>query len=387
MAASSEKSVDRDDLAAWTLQMLRMKRWAQQCFSELYRLSDSMTQKTFTEYTFLNSVRYYLINVVNFPDLSLDLYANLLHQLMEKTKLPATQIKNVIDRINKQVYKAQLQAMPKISDLKIGDSEVVLPVEEFTLQIPRSVYDHLIRINESKEQLISLIIRYELLGRDSSFFWSIDPELIEKINGKLNKNRRMKSLECFGSPWNFTLSNYCSPFEEDGVYGSHGDFFRYLERLSGPVRFFLNPPFTERMIDRSIDAVLDYMAKNPGCDLIALMPSWSNSSGISRLDTLGEEIPQIQLEKGRYVIYDHSSQSYIKPGEVNMIMYFSLADGIAATQKMATMSKEFLKIKARKVLKRKSTKTQTDENSGDDAEGDDEGESSGDSDQDLTKLL
>ena len=110
--------------------------------------------------------------------------------------------------------------------------------------------------------LFALLQRYKAIGIDNNHC-SAPPNVIKFT---------MARTELFGTPFNTTLDQFCSPFSDlEHMFGSIGSFFEY-EITTGT--YFMNPPYDETLMTKSMIKVLDALDTNQEITIIVVIPLW-----------------------------------------------------------------------------------------------------------------
>jgi hypothetical protein len=157
------------------------------------------------------------------------------------------------------------------------------------------------------ELIIGLILRYRCIG-------GFDSNQHGSIARAWGADEFFQGFtECFASPLNHLFKSYFSVFEEDEVFGSHGNFWsgrgdHTEDDLSGD--FEMNPPFEEAILDRSADMVCRTF-RNPECAsrLVMFTPNWKDSPFFWKLNALTQALKPTQhaLQVEHRLQYEHVS--------------------------------------------------------------------------------
>lgn len=266
------------------------------------------------DYDWNNIVLYQYTELLNFPQRREEIILTMLEKVHRTTGLSLKQLEAIFRQVESQLSR-ELAAVKtttcRRSMVPSRDGKsTLLKVENLCMSIPNPVMDKLLKDNPDPNALLRLALRYELLGRSSGFFWSIDHCLYSRFAALDTATRQLPTLECFGSPFNHYLPDYCSLFPEDEAYGSKGNFFSYVPRLSCPVRFIFNPPYTSRLIEESVELLLRHLQAYPESEFVALLPAWDKLDGPARLSGLTGSAAAL-LPGREYTLYDYS-----KPGPI-----------------------------------------------------------------------
>jgi hypothetical protein len=166
-----------------------------------------------------------------------------------------------------------------------------------------------------EKELYKLLYRYSTLWQYQSF--------LAEENLLLFKEELECSLECFSCPLYRVYDNYCSMFEEDKVFGSFGDFFKfqlvrdyeiknqYLPMLEGPTSegaktielcMELNPPYISEIVDKTIDKIIELITVDGAFCFILTIPDWFLDK-IPKLYEKGLSIIEIHPERINFTLY------------------------------------------------------------------------------------
>jgi hypothetical protein len=136
---------------------------------------------------------------------------------------------------------------------------------------------------------IGLFLRYRCIG-------GFEINLHGSIPGGW-KNILLDFTECFASPFNHKLDVFHSMFEEDCVFGSRGDFFKFVSINRGLIpsgKYEINPPFHLDVLDEVAGIVEKSFASGKDLWVFMAVPNWEkdNPLFIEKLkntsDSLGE---------------------------------------------------------------------------------------------------
>lgn len=112
-----------------------------------------------------------------------------------------------------------------------------------------------------------LILRYSVLGTENQHL-SFPPQLVLKFN---------INVELFGSPFNTTSNNFCSPFFDiEKYFGSVGNFFDY--ELKSDKNYTFNPPYIEEFMNEATKKLLHQLDCIKNYFIIVNIPVWDSES-------------------------------------------------------------------------------------------------------------
>lgn len=169
----------------------------------------------------------------------------------------------------------------------------------------------LIKKGFSKEQtdleMSALLLRYLCLGINvDSSHSGIPVELVEKIQDY---------TECFASPLTHLFQSYYSFFDEDKIFGSHGNFFgtvRRHERIPDKLvhaHLEMNPIWTNEVYDEIYKILQKSMNEGVDMEVFLIAPgNWVNQSWEKNLTDLSkkyEDYKKYSTDGRAYVDYTH----------------------------------------------------------------------------------
>ncbi|MFS8159863.1 MAG: hypothetical protein ACMG6E_06565 [Candidatus Roizmanbacteria bacterium] len=116
------------------------------------------------------------------------------------------------------------------------------------------------------ECLYILLHRYKAIGIDNNHC-SAPPSVIKYIRAQ---------TELFGSPFNRTLGQFCSPFPDlEQYFGSVGSFFDFQIKTG---TYFMNPPYDEALLSAAIQKVIAALQTSCQITVVIVIPLWDKSS-------------------------------------------------------------------------------------------------------------
>jgi len=160
-----------------------------------------------------------------------------------------------------------------------------------TITMPRNIYDMLyekyrrtstnVEYNDILRDIWIMYRRYETFinidSQSSSLQAAVPYSLMNYLNTALDVN-----FECFASPINSYLPNYCSAFKDtDENFGSSGSFFNYDSTIGS---YEVNPPFAENIMNLTVDHITNMLSKsNDPLSFIIILPRWDDTHSIITL--------------------------------------------------------------------------------------------------------
>lgn len=345
-------------------QVYRSDLWIKQTYERLIKFAEQngIDKRKFTLDRYTNMVYYYYMELVNYPDDKLNIYSFLIWSINVKITIDKQRIAEILTDETKRINKKH--AKPSMGEILIRPAKSVTGIDitnitigKLSMSVPTNIYERLSNPPFTRDAFFRLLLRYQLIGRNKGLFWSIDIDLYKTFPSLNTGERSIPTLECFASPLNSTLTEYCSVYSEDVHYGSRGNFFSYIKTLSGPYRFIFNPPYTGRIMADGIADILSYMEKNPGCDFIAMLPYWRESEIMDRLSAEPNKHMLLLMPK-EYPIHDFSLGEDLLVN-VPIMFYVSIDNSAAKSKKYAKMIRNMLAIKAGKISKLLDPSTET----------------------------
>jgi len=300
-----------------------IRLWKERCFNAL-RHKQNNQELDFTQYQWTRAVSSYFIDIVNFPDQSKSILASLFRHLSNRLNVSTDVIKEIVTESSVNVAPPVLYEVPN-PDVRFEGKLAIVSIGRITMSMNLDVYN---TFSNDKLEFIRLVLRYSILSPSSGLFWSLDPEMYSGLS-----RSKYDVLECFASPFNYNIKHFCSVFGDDteltypdGVV-CHGDFFSYIEELNDVYRLIVNPPYTDRVIDRTADAVAGYMARFPLAQFVAILPHWIPQNGITKMKEIQGSVSHV-FEYGSFVLYNATSRKIFKPVNTTLIMIVNMCSDI-----------------------------------------------------------
>lgn len=160
------------------------------------------------------------------------------------------------------------------------------------------------------------------------FQWSVPPSVFSLLKDQLNL-----SMECFASPLNASLPLFCSLFEVDTKFGALDNFFNLVLDQSLEGCFEMNPPFIEKIFERSSDRVINFIERSQKDGkylmFIYVMPSWTDCIGYQTLSESPFLIDEMTLDRDQHYYFQNHNKKMIC---ANFITHILLIGTTAAKQ-------------------------------------------------------
>ncbi len=217
-----------------------------------------------------------------------------------------------------------------------------LTLKEMTVNIPATVIERLSQ--QDPQAFIFLVLRYHILLLNEGLFLSIDPALYQE----LYDSSTLPVLECYGSPFNHHLPDYCSLFVEDEDYQALVPFQKFLSELNFGVRLCINPPYTRTAITDCITAVLQHMDV---CDseFVMILPVMHNFQPLENLKASPRTVSLV-LEPEDYLIYSAIQEVSLTP-PIQLYLVVNAGGSLEASQELLESIAKRLKDRAMDFLK------------------------------------
>ena len=297
------------------------------------------------------AVQFFNIECLNFPDERRVLYGELVGQMVAKFKITDGQVRSIFADAKTKANIGTTGALGAftLTVRKQRDTSIV-KIGVFEFRLPTVIYDRMVKSVEGDEQeIMRLFLRYYPLGPLTGYFWSMDKRLYTMVD-----KTDMPVLECFASPFNFNLNNFCAPYPEDIKFGARGDFFTYIKSLNVKCRLIANPPYTSRVMNETAKLTLDYVERVPGGEVVMMYPYWADHDSVLHLQSK----PNCQwkvFNGGEYVIHDFSKNIAIAP-PMPLIFFVLHTEGHVPTITVDDLAAEMKNIMASTNTKAKLTK-------------------------------
>jgi len=310
-----------------------------------------LNPRRFREYDWRNLVVYYYAEIINFPEESENIYTMLIYMTASASMLNVRTVMSVLKAVDQELDLTETDFHIESRSIeRLDDNTTLVKVEDLEFKIPQLVAKKLLTVNSDINEMVKLLLRYQIMGRESGFFWSIDTDLYSRFPSLDKVTQPLFTLECFASPLNHYLEHYCSAFEADReAYASEGNFFDRVKELKEPVRFIYNPPYTGRIINESAKLVIQHMDNYPGSEFIAMLPDWADSLG-SRLLSAYPNSSTVILQAKDFTVFDYSINKSIL-GLKPFILIVNIGGDKSLSNKYCVAAKKRLQINARALQK------------------------------------
>ncbi|KAF4687487.1 hypothetical protein FOZ60_003853 [Perkinsus olseni] len=159
----------------------------------------------------------------------------------------------------------------------------------------------------------------------SPLYWGFGPKVYQFVEKHLNAQ-----LEGYASPFNHTLSRYCSPFSLDMVFGSLGTVYgapvieevtKILNTLEAdqPLTLVLNPPYLESELMNCAHRVAELVDLDARIRVLCIVPQWDDAPGIKALRGRDEagKLKGVLAEDRLLGKYEHYYWDYQKWRPIN----------------------------------------------------------------------
>lgn len=171
-----------------------------------------------------------------------------------------------------------------------------LPYKPLNIKLDKKIrarYQHL-----CSRAIEALSLRYHMILKSGGHFLSMDTTIYDH----LALSSGLPVLECYASPYNHCLPDYCSLFPADQKFGAHPPFDKYIDTINFPCRLIANPPYTVNSIKVFVDKLLKYMGRQRG-EFIALLPHLHSSEAMERL-LHSPNTASVALQGGTYLLHN-----------------------------------------------------------------------------------
>lgn len=260
-----------------------------------------LTEKTYkTQRKIVNAISRYFISLKNGCEEAKEkLVSELINNLTEEQ---LELLRNV--EINNNQNNDQNTDYELI--VKIKRKDVIFIFGDFEFHLSRKRYN-ILKFKGDNYDIARMLIRYDSYFPICGTFWSVPPEVYEYLQFECDVK-----FECFSSPLNNTVDDYCSLFEDtDSIFGSHGDLFKYE---FGPNDYLVNPPFIETTINSMIEIIQEKLKSESNYSFYVLLPFWKDLKSFNELINSEFVKDIIDLQYENYKVYDGVNDKYI-PGK------------------------------------------------------------------------
>jgi len=172
---------------------------------------------------------------------------------------------------------------------------------------------------------ISSYLLYDCMNLDTQA-WSIAGPILEKMKKEYNPE-----FECFSHSFNTLLhKRFCSRFwKYEKNFGSVGNFFQIDLETLPETRFFVNPPYTEKVLNDAAIKVVDTLNKTKKkLTFILMYPNWGDEIVPGSRPVEYDEIlnckylkERLKISKDDYHYYDHINDKIVQSRIAFKIIY------------------------------------------------------------------
>lgn len=269
--------------------------------------------------------RFYLsyYNAPNEQDILIEKFVDEIqnkHLLGNKSR---NDVKNIFNSVTAEQIQQDIQNEGSLRlNVDINNEWVKFTYGTFSFQLLEGRFE-LLKDSNSNDVILKMLLRYNGLYPNSGTFWSIPPEVYLELSDRLESllEDDPPIIECFAAPLNFNLSDYCSLFPDvDAPFGSIGNFFHIYPNFN-PGLYFINPPYTERLIDASIAVALELLNKPGPWIFVFMLPNWHDLVSFELLKDSPYTKLIVNLQKNSFKVYDALQDKYIRgPFEISVII-------------------------------------------------------------------
>lgn len=240
-------------------------------------------------YNFLNTLGAFYLDQVNSlnTDSHLEKIKTRLTQTFPDFDLNVESFFNFEERDNKIFSEDQIVSVFYSKRRKI----VNLIWRDFEFELSQKIYDRLFnKIQDDFEnpnfEILRMCLRYQNIGCDSSFFFSLIPHFWPFLENWVRQNTKYEPIECFASPLNNNFPVFHSLFlDVDEKFGSLGDFLNPENHSLSSGFYIINPPYTDSILQITSKKVIDSLEKIPNFSAILSWPHWLLENETTRKDS------------------------------------------------------------------------------------------------------
>jgi hypothetical protein len=276
-------------------------------------------------YRWSSMLSYYHIDLLNFPDQKEEIYAGLVAFTCMKLGLSTEEVVTVFTSVDKKApHMIGFQVPRLVADEGSSNLVKLVSCGDVGYEISAQAWDNFKEDKNFRE----VFLNYSFLSTESGLFWSMPKEAYQIAS----RSNYINSLECFACPFNYNLDAFCSAFSADRLLqypkgvACYGDFFQYIQKLKehdDPVRLILNPPYTERIINKVADEVVSYLEVKKNGEFIAMLPDWTPQPGIEKLKALKGSVFH-HFASREFYLFDAVHQKSIKPVGMKLLIIVNL---------------------------------------------------------------
>lgn len=225
--------------------------WVQRTFDILMRTKDA---QKFSKQKWDSMVSEYFMDILNFKEDSESIYKSLVLSTCRSTGISREEVEDIF--LKTFEFSLETTEVPNLIRGKDG------------------VFIRPIRMAARRDSSRAAYLRYSFVSGSDEYNLKI-------------KEFKGRTLECFASPFDYTLNDFCSLFPEDKEevyppgYKCYGNFFDYIDILENDpenYRLIVNPPHTERIINKTCEKLIMYFLSHPKAEMICVFPDWKLDS-------------------------------------------------------------------------------------------------------------
>ena len=295
--------------------IVNILNWINNVYNKIIHQSkDTINISQYKKKYWLKTIFKYYTDLINFPTQEHELKIELINTISIQSFLLPKIVKNClsIGHASKNYNFRDSYFENDYANFHSRDRSIVFSGNETNVSIgkikitfPSKITTNLIEQN-GHDEFYNLVIRYSILGPTHGLFLSID----KRIYRILYESSELPVLECYASPFNRNLNNYCSVFSDDKKYGSKGPFSKYINQLNQSCRLIVNPPYTKLVMEECFTVIMNYMKRQRG-EFISMLPLMHNYQPMEEF--LNFPNTAYEIVKGtEYTIHDYSKDVPIK---------------------------------------------------------------------------
>lgn len=244
--------------------------------------------------------------------------ADTIRSLCDRYRQEALDDKYPTAKVGSSLDKGQIRIVALDEPCKILETLQVSPIQETHLRR---------RFKGSAEHFTDYVavetLRLTALGAISEHL-SMPPILLERLG---------IDVECFGTPLNTSLDNFCGPFPDiETLFGSCGNFMEF--QFESGKRYTFNPPYDPDLMTETTRKMLTMLRETPNVCVFALFPIWDpETQRRMGLKDYGEPFPAFDLikqsgfvhhavavKKEEFPYYNYFTDRYVTAANTHIIL-------------------------------------------------------------------
>jgi hypothetical protein len=216
-----------------------------------------------------------------------------------KSLMSSYTLSMMVDKSASEVHVNPVDSLPEMVITEYRQDEAQTSPDSYSVQIGALNMYMSVELwkrfaADDRDQTAELFTRYMNMGLNSRYSVCLGSQVYRWFE----ENSDLTVLECFASPMDRTLDNYCSIYNDDKDQGSKGECLSYMNSLDQPMLLVAHPPDIEVLVELFIKQMSSYIRRNPGSGIVLFL-----SSPNAKADSMVKMGRSIRHIKSDYYIY------------------------------------------------------------------------------------